>query len=46
LDAFFAGQRVATIWPAEIIDYVAMRQKEWTSNSTINRELAVLNRKL
>jgi integrase len=46
LDAFFGGRRVATIGPAEITDYVAMRQREGASNSTINRDLAVLNRML
>jgi integrase len=46
LDAFFAGRRVATIGPAEITDYVAMRQRAGASNSTINRDLAVLNRML
>jgi hypothetical protein len=46
LDAFFAGRRMSTIGPAEIIDYVAMRQRAGASNSTINRDLAVLNRML
>jgi hypothetical protein len=46
LDAFFAGRRVSTIGPAEITDYVAMRQRAGASNSTINRDLAVLNRML
>ena len=42
LDGFFAGRRVATIGPAEITEYVAMRQQAGASNSTINRDLAVL----
>jgi integrase len=46
LDAFFAGKRVATINPADIIAYVARRQEGGASNSTINRDLAVLNRML
>jgi integrase len=46
LDAFFAGRRVIAIGPAEITDYVAMRQRAGASNSTINRDLAVLNRML
>jgi integrase len=37
---------MSTIGPAEIIDYVAMRQRAGASNSTINRDLAVLNRML
>jgi integrase len=44
LDAFFAGKRVATIGSADITTYVAKRQGEGASNSTINRDLAVLNR--
>jgi hypothetical protein len=46
LDAFFAGWRVSTIGPAEITDYVAMRQRAGALNSPINRDLAVLNRML
>ena len=44
LDAFFAGKRVATIGAADIIAFVAKRQGDRASNSTINRDLAVLNR--
>ena len=44
LDAFFAGKRVVTIGSADITAYVAKRQGEGASNSTINRDLAVLNR--
>ena len=46
LDAFFAGRRVIAIGSTEITDYVAMRQRAGASNSTINRDLAVLNRML
>jgi integrase len=44
LDAFFAGKRIATIGSVDITAYVAKRQREGASNSTINRDLAVLNR--
>ena len=44
LDAFFAGKYIATIGSADITTYVAKRQGEGASNSTINRDLAVLNR--
>ncbi|MBI3330342.1 MAG: tyrosine-type recombinase/integrase, partial [Nitrospinae bacterium] len=43
LDAFFALRRIAAIGPADITAYVAKRQSEGASNSTINRELAVLH---
>jgi integrase len=46
LEAFFGERRVSTIGPAEITNYVAMRQRAGASNSTINRDLAVLNRML
>jgi integrase len=46
LDGFFAGRRVSTIGPAEITEYVVTRQRAGASNSTINRDLAVLNRML
>jgi site-specific recombinase XerD len=45
LDAFFAGKRIATIGSADISTYVAQRHGEGASNSTINRDLAVLKRK-
>jgi integrase len=44
LDAFFAGKRIATMDSVAITAYVAKRQREGASNSTINRDLAVLNR--
>jgi integrase len=46
LDGFFAGRRVSSMGPTEVTTYVAMRQREGASNSTINRDLAVLNRML
>ena len=46
LDAFFGGKRVAAIGSADITAYVAKRQREGASNSTINRDLAGLNRML
>jgi integrase len=46
LDAFFAGRRVASIGPAEVTEYAVRRQRAGASNSTINRDLAVLNRML
>jgi hypothetical protein len=44
LDAFLAGKRIATIGSVDITAYIAKRQGEGASNSTINRDLAVLNR--
>ena len=44
LDVFVAGKRVATIGSADITACVAKRQGEGASNSTINPDLAVLNR--
>lgn len=46
LDLFFSGCRIAAINPATITAYVLKRQGEKASNSTINRELALLNRML
>jgi integrase len=46
LDAFFAGRRVSSMGPTEVTAYVAMRQRAGASNSTINRDLAVLNKML
>jgi integrase len=46
LKAFFAGRRVATIGPADVMAYAAKRQAEAVANATVNRELAVLLRML
>jgi integrase len=46
LDAFFVGQRVASIGSAEITAYVAKRQGEGASNASINRDLETLSRML
>jgi hypothetical protein len=43
LEAFFGGRRATIIAPAEITNYAALRQRAGASNSTINRDLAVLN---
>lgn len=42
LDKFFRGYRVVNITSSEIGRYVLLRQEQGLSNSTINRELAVL----
>jgi integrase len=46
LDAFFAGQRIATLNPAKITAYVGNRQEEGAANATINRELETLGKML
>lgn len=46
LDAFFSGRRVVAIGPAVATEYAMRRQRAGASNSTINRDLAVLNRML
>ena len=46
LDRYFGGYRVVGIGPAEVTAFVAHRQREGASNSTINRDLAVLNKML
>jgi integrase len=44
LGTFFRGYRVANIFPTEITKYVIWRHEQGISNSTINRELAVLTK--
>lgn len=44
LDKFFRGYRIVNITPTEIAKYVIWRKEQNLSNSTINRELAVLTR--
>jgi hypothetical protein len=46
LKRYFAGRRVASIGPADVTAYGAVRQAEEVANGTINRELAVLLRML
>ena len=46
LDRFFAGRRIAGIGQADATAYAETRHRQGASNSTINRELAVLNRML
>ena len=42
LGKFFAGYRVVNIGPSQTTKYIQWRQEQGISNSTINRELAVL----
>jgi len=44
LDAFFRQYHVVNITPTEITKYVTWRHEQEISNSTINRELAVLTK--
>jgi len=46
LNHFFNGYRVARIGPTDAINYVRWRQESGVSNSTINRELAMLMKML
>ena len=46
LDAFFTGQRIATVNPAKITAYVGNRQQEGAANATINREVETLGKML
>jgi integrase len=46
VDAFFGHYRLAAIGPADVTRYTTKRQGEGASNSTVNRELAVLGRML
>jgi integrase len=46
LEACFCTKRIAGIGPADVKRYIAARQAEGASNGTVNRELAVLGRRL
>jgi site-specific recombinase XerD len=46
LDRFFRDRRIASIGSTDITEYVDKRQAEGAANSTINRDLAVLNKML
>jgi hypothetical protein len=46
LDAFFTGQRIASLGPDRITSYVVHRRGEGASNATINREMATLSKML
>jgi integrase len=45
-EAFFTGQRIASIGPDRITSYVVHRRGEGASNATINREMATLSKML